>query len=125
MTDKKPNFANIMGNQLKDTREKIKGQGIDSLIPPQPSEIASQLPTTRKVSPSNIITASPRYVTQENEVRATFLIKQDVQDKIKSYAYYNRVLVKDILDEALTDWITKVEATEGPIKMLPRPKKRR
>lgn len=130
MKTQKPNFSHIMGNQLKNTREKIDGKGIDSLIPPslQPeSEDSKTIVNPDDMALLRRLIAEDKqiYKTKANEIKASILIKEDKNEKIKSYAYFNRLLIKDIIDEALEDWIKKVEDIEGPIKLLPKPKKRR
>lgn len=125
---KKPNFASIMSKQIDETKKKIEGKGIDSLIAstlPKVVEGTPPAPSPSVQSPGPQEKNKPQYKTKENEVRATFLIKEDLNEKVKSYAYFNRVLVKDIIDEALDNWIREIEAAEGPIKMLPKPKKRK
>lgn len=125
---KKPNFASIMNKQIDETKKKIEGKGINSLITstlPKLNEGTPPAPSSAAQSPGPQEKNKPQYKTKDNEVRATFLVKEDFNEKIKSYAYFNRVLVKDIIDEALDNWIREIEAAGGPIRMLPKPKKRR
>ena len=36
---------------------------------------------------------------QEDLIRATFILKQDYLEKIKAYAYWERLQIKDVFDE--------------------------
>ena len=36
---------------------------------------------------------------QADLIRATFILKQDYLDKIKSYAYWERIQIKDVFDD--------------------------
>lgn len=51
-----------------------------------------------------------------NDVRATFIIKADHQEKLKSVAYIERKMIKDVLDEALSNYFESYEKNNGPIQ---------
>lgn len=67
------------------------------------------------------ITKSSQEGTKENETRATFILNEDLLDKVKALAYWERKLIKDVINEALLDAVTKYEKKNGTIK--PQPKK--
>ena len=56
---------------------------------------------------------------KEGEDRFTFLIKNVLVDKIKDIAYWERQLLKETVEEAFQDLISKYEKKNGAIK--PRP----
>lgn len=66
------------------------------------------------------ITKTSQKGTKENETRATFIVQEDLLDKLKSLAYWERVLIKDIVNQALEDHITRYEKKNGPIKEAPK-----
>jgi len=50
------------------------------------------------------------------EIRATFIVNEVKLEKIKSLARTEGILIKDILDKALKDFILKWETKHGKIK---------
>lgn len=48
--------------------------------------------------------------------RATFIIREDFLKKIKNLAYWERVTVKNIIDEALELYMKNKKIPEGPLK---------
>jgi hypothetical protein len=59
---------------------------------------------------------------QEAETRATFIVSEVTLERIKALAYWNRMKIKDIVNEALRDYLNPYEAKNGPIQ--PKPGKR-
>lgn len=57
--------------------------------------------------------------TKDNETRATFIVKEDSLEKLKALAYWERKLIKDVVDEALRDYLDKYEKKNGEIKPIP------
>jgi hypothetical protein len=55
------------------------------------------------------ITKSSQEGTKENETRATFIINEDLLDKLKAIAYWDRVLIKDVINSTLQDVVAKYE----------------
>lgn len=56
--------------------------------------------------------------TNMTGVRATFIVEADVLDKVKALAYWERKQIKDILDEALNEYLRKYEKKNGTIEPL-------
>jgi len=54
--------------------------------------VASQQPI------DHLIPAAKRGL-QEDLIRATFILKQDYLEKIKAYAYWERLQIKDVFDD--------------------------
>ena len=67
------------------------------------------------------ITKSSQEGTKENETRATFIVNEDLLEKLKAIAYWDRVLIKEVVNKALLDAVDKHEKKNGDIK--PSPKK--
>ena len=80
--------------------------------------------TTKKVGRPKTqfkkITKSSQEGTKENETRATFIVKEELLDKLKAIAYWDRVLIKDVINKALQDAIDKHEKKSGDIKPIPK-----
>jgi hypothetical protein len=62
----------------------------------QETEIAPTVQTT-KVSDLSIPAA--KRGLQEDLIRATFIIKQEHLEKIKAFAYWERIQIKDVVEE--------------------------
>lgn len=57
--------------------------------------------------------------TRPPEARATFIIKEETLTKLKAMAYWERVLIKDIINQALETHVKKYEKNNGKIKPIP------
>ena len=90
--------------------------GLSSLLGNQPEKPKRGRPVTQ----TKEITKSSQEGTKENEIRATFILNEDILDKIKAMAYWDRLLIKDVLNNALQDAIIKFEKKNGNIKPIPK-----
>jgi len=66
------------------------------------------------------ITKTSQEGTKENETRATFIVNETILEKIKAVAYWERILLKDVINTAIQDYITKYEKKSGEIKDIPK-----
>ena len=66
------------------------------------------------------ITKSSQEGTKENETRATFILNEELLEKVKAIAYWDRVLIKDVVNTALQEIVTKYEEKNGDIKPIPK-----
>ena len=66
------------------------------------------------------ITKTSQIGTKEKETRATFIVNEDLLEKMKSLAYWDRVLIKDIVNTAFEDYISRYEKKNGEIKEMPK-----
>ena len=74
----------------------------------------------RPVTQTKEITKSSQEGTKKNETRATFIINEELLDKIKAIAYWERILIKDVINSALQDAVDKYEKKSGAIKPIPK-----
>ena len=74
----------------------------------------------RPVTQFKEITKSSQEGTKENETRATFIVNEDLLDKLKAIAYWDRILIKDVMNTALEEAVTKYEKKSGAIKPIPK-----
>ena len=65
-------------------------------------------------------TKSSQEGTKINETRATFVVNEELLEKLKAIAYWNRVLIKDALNTSLLDTVAKYEKKNGAVKPLPK-----
>lgn len=90
--------------------------GLNSLLGDQPEKPKRGRPVTQ----TKEITKSSQEGTKENETRATFIINEELLEKLKAIAYWDRVLIKDVVNTALQEAVTKYEKKNGDIKPIPK-----
>ena len=90
--------------------------GLNSLLGDQPEKPKSGRPVTQ----TKEITKSSQEGTKENETRATFIINEELLEKLKAIAYWERVLIKDVINTALQETVAKYEKKSGAIKPIPK-----
>ena len=92
-----------------------KSLGLGSLLGEEPVRKAG-----RPVTQDKEITKSSQKGTKENETRATFIINEELLDKLKSIAYWDRLLIKDVINTSLKDTVDRYEKKNGDIKPIPK-----
>lgn len=90
--------------------------GLNSLLGEQPDSPKRGRPVTQ----TKEITKSSQEGTKDNETRATFIVNEDLLDKLKAIAYWDRVLIKDVVNTALQEIVAKYEKKNGDIKPIPK-----
>ena len=90
--------------------------GLNSLLGDQPEKPKRGRPVTQ----TKEITKSSQEGTKENETRATFIVNEELLDKLKAIAYWDRVLIKDVVNTALQEIVVKYEKKNGDIKPIPK-----
>ena len=90
--------------------------GLNSPLGDQPEKPKRGRPVTQ----TKEITKSSQEGTKENETRATFIINEELLDKLKAIAYWDRVLIKDVVNTALQETVAKYEKKSGDIKPIPK-----
>jgi hypothetical protein len=53
------------------------------------------------------ITKTSQSGTKAGETRATFIMNEDQLEKVKAIAYWDRVSIKDVLSQAIDDYLDK------------------
>lgn len=74
----------------------------------------------RPVTSTREITKSSQEGTKEGETRATFIVKEEILDKVKALAYWERLKIKDVLNTALEEYLARYEKKSGDIKPIPK-----
>ncbi len=103
-----------------------KSFGLDSLLGDKPeikkavTAQGAKKKVGRPVTQFKEITKSSQEGTKENETRATFIINEELLDKLKAIAYWDRVLIKDVINTALQEAVAKYEKKSGAIKPIPK-----
>ena len=95
------------------SKKNFKG-GLNSLLGDQPEKAKRGRPVTQ----TKEITKSSQEGTKENETRATFIINEELLEKLKAIAYWERVLIKEVVNTALQETIAKYEKKNGAVKLI-------
>ena len=90
--------------------------GLNSLLGEQPDSPKRGRPVTQ----TKEITKSSQEGTKEKETRATFIVNEDLLEKLKAIAYWDRALIKDVVNTALQEIVAKYEKKNGDIKPIPK-----
>ena len=88
--------------------------GLSSILGDQPQQPRRGRPRTN----FREITKSSQEGVRLNETRATFIIREDLLDKIKAIAYWDRLTIKQFMDSALSGSIESWEDANGSIKPI-------
>lgn len=90
--------------------------GLNSLLGDQPEKPKRGRPVTQ----TKEITKSSQEGTKEGETRATFILQEELLDKLKAVAYWDRRLIKEVVSSALQEAVDKYEKKNGNIKPIPK-----
>jgi hypothetical protein len=93
-----------------------KSFGLGSLLGDQPETPKRGRPVTQ----TKKVTKSSEEGTKENEIRATFIINKELLEKLKAVAYWDRVLIKTVVNTALEEAIAKYEKKSGAVNPIPK-----
>ena len=100
--------------------------GLNSLLGTQSSETTATPEQPAKRRPGRPqtnfreITKTSQKGTQENETRATFIVEEEILEKIKGIAYWDRLSIKDTINNALKETVKRWEAKNGTVKPIPK-----
>ena len=86
--------------------------GLNSVLGDQPEKPKRGRPVTQ----TKELTKSSQEGTKDKETRATFIVNEDLLEKLKAIAYWDRVLIKDVVNTALQETVAKYEEKNGDIK---------
>ena len=90
--------------------------GLNSLLGEQPDKPKRGRPVTQ----TKEITKSSQEGTKENETRATFIVNEELLDKLKAIAYWERKLIKEVINSALQEAVDRYEKKNGDINPIPK-----
>ena len=76
---------------------------------------------TEKLSEKTIKTNPVQEGLPANLTRATFIVDVDILETLKDYAYTERVPIKEVVDQALREYVSKIDKQS----LLRRPDKQR
>lgn len=70
---------------------------------------------TQKKTPDHLLPAAKRGLSDEL-IRATFILRQDYLEKIKAYAYWERLQIKEVFDEMCEQFFANKKVRSIPQK---------
>jgi hypothetical protein len=89
--------------------------GLNSLLGDQPETPKRGRPKTS----TRVVTKSSQEGTKDKETRATFIVNEELLEKLKAVAYWDRLLIKDVVDLALREYVSKYEKKNEEVKPIP------
>jgi hypothetical protein len=116
-TDYQVNNVNRVKQDTATMSKKDFAGGLNSLLGEMPDRLSKR---GRPKTQTKVVTKSSQQGTKENETRATFILNEDLLDKLKAIAYWERVFIKEVVNAALEEAIAKYEKKNGPVKPLPK-----
>lgn len=72
----------------------------------------------RPKTSTRVISKSSQEGTKEGDTRATFILKEELLDKLKAIAYWDRVMIKEVINTALSEYVAKYEKKNGEVKPI-------
>lgn len=118
----KKNFTGGLNSLLGDTIEEPKTETV-AISPKKTTKKVVAKNENAKETTKNVAKISKeisKAEAKENEIRATFIVDKNILEKFKAIAYWERILIKDVISDALTDAIAKYTKKNGEIKPLPK-----
>ena len=90
--------------------------GLSSILGEQPQRPKRGRPTTS----TREITKTSQEGTLPGETRATFIVREETLEKLKAVAYWDRLLIKEVFNNAIEEAVARYEKKNGPIQPIPK-----
>ena len=85
----------------------------------EPRQFA-EIPAAVVMPPPQLEVASTKKGLKNDETRATFIVREDLLEKLKAVAYWERLNIKDVINEALDRYVGAYERQNGELKDIPK-----
>lgn len=95
------------------SKKNFKG-GLDTLL--------GEAGYTPKKKEPKIAQKSTKQGLPDNEIRATFIVEEGALEKLKAIAYWDRLTIKEVVQEALGSYLESYEKKNGKVKPKPEDK---
>ena len=66
------------------------------------------------------VSKSSQEGTLKGETRATFILRENLLDKVKAVAYWDRLKIKEVVNTALEEYLSRYEKKNGVVKPMPK-----
>tara|TARA_B100000767_G_C19433848_1_gene397128 strand:+ start:173 stop:472 length:300 start_codon:yes stop_codon:yes gene_type:complete len=85
------------------------------------NKLLGNMPTSDKKKPEYLAKKSieenlPSDPSKPLTTRATFIVNKQSLEELKDIAFWDRALIKEVLDDALSSYIKNWKSINGPIK---------
>jgi hypothetical protein len=80
----------------------------------------AEIPVVVPPTPPQPEVASIKKGLKSDETRATFIVREDLLEKLKAIAYWERLNIKDVINEALDRYVGAYERQNGDVKEVPK-----
>lgn len=100
--------------------------GLDSLLgetSPKTAPASKGAPKAKRGRPAKQdkeIIKTSQEGTKPSETRATFIVREDLLEDLKAIAYWERTLIKDVVNRALATEVESYKKTNKGLKPIPR-----
>lgn len=108
-------FVDAVSKEIDKPTKEVTTQGAKDFLETLKDEI-DKPKVGRPKSNFKEITKSSQQGTKEEETRATFIVKEELLDKLKAIAYWERAMIKEIINSALQEYVDRYEKKNGVIK---------
>jgi hypothetical protein len=106
-------FVDALSKEIEKPTKEVTTQGAKDFLETLKDEI-DKPKVGRPKSNFKEITKSSQQGTKEEETRATFIVKEELLDKLKAIAYWERVMLKETVNKALEEYIKKAKVKPRP-----------
>jgi hypothetical protein len=111
----KKNFKGGLNSLLGDQpKNEVTYKGAKKFIDIMQNEETDKPKRGRPVTQTKEITKSSQEGTKEKETRATFIMNEELLDKLKAIAYWDRVLIKEVINTALQEHVNNKKPKPRP-----------
>jgi hypothetical protein len=115
---RKKSFTRGLGSLLGETPSHNTPEGAKKYSDTMNKETDKPKKVGRPQTQFKEITKSSQDGTKEGETRATFIVKEELLDKLKALAYWERAMLKDIVNSALQEYVDKNKPKPRPEEIL-------
>ena len=89
----------------------------------EPANVAPEPPAALPEVDENEPVASVKRGLKRNETRATFIVDENLLEKLKAIAYWERLNIKEVINNMILNYLDTFEKQKGEIKYIPNNRK--
>jgi hypothetical protein len=90
------------------------------VVPEPPSIAAAPEPEVVEEPETPMSVASVKRGLKGNETRATFIVDETLLEKLKAIAYWERLNIKEVINETFQNYIDNYEKQNNPVRPIPK-----
>ena len=94
--------------------------GLSSLLGEKTKRVGSVAKKPAEKITKNSSKEGSRKGCLPGETRAAFIVKEDLLEKLKAVAYWERTMIKEVIASALQEYVERYEKKKGTIKNPPK-----